>query len=100
MFQPISADDLHYNKKYKISGLHDYSGIYKGKVWYNELFLEFHNVRNLTCKDEIYLHTRVFLPCRLFYEFVSQKERIQWDMELRALNQIIRRVLGDDHFSW
>ena len=35
-----------------------------------------------------------------FYRFVSQKSRIQSDMEHRAVNMIISRLLGDNCFEW
>ena len=35
-----------------------------------------------------------------YYEFVKQKEKIQSDMERRAVNLIVRRLIGDDCFEW
>ena len=98
MFERIEESELEKNKKYKIFGNDIYSGIFKGIYWHDHLyFLEFEKVRNLSCGK---YEPRYILPNRHFYKFVSQKERIQSDMEHRAVNQIIRRVLGDDHFSW
>jgi len=98
MFERIEESELEKNKKYKIFGNDIYSGIFKGIYRYDHLyFLEFEKVRNLSCGE---YEPRYILPNRHFYKFVSQKERIQWAMELRAVNKIIRRVLGDDHFSW
>ena len=42
----------------------------------------------------------VVLTDPTFYEFVPQKERIQSDMERRAVNLILRRLIGDDCFEW
>jgi hypothetical protein len=35
-----------------------------------------------------------------FYEFVYQKYNIQNAMELRAVNKILRRIIGDDSFTY
>jgi hypothetical protein len=98
MFRPIEPDNLHYNRKYKIEGTYDYSGIYIGKIWVgNQDYLQFNDCRplHLTTKS-----TKYFLPCRAYYEFVSQKARIQSEMERRAVSLIVRRVIGDDYFKW
>jgi len=97
MFQPIQADDLRYNQKYKIVAGDVYSGIYKGKLWNDNLYLEFDEVCNLTSD---YYSPRFFMPTRMFFKFVSQKERIQNDMERRAVNRIIQKILFDPYFTW
>ena len=35
-----------------------------------------------------------------FYEPIFQKERIQSDMECRAVNLILRNIIGDPTFTW
>lgn len=35
-----------------------------------------------------------------FYEFVSQKEKIQTAMEQRAINQILQGIIGDELFIY
>ena len=35
-----------------------------------------------------------------FYEPVFQKERIQTNMEKRAVNKLLQRIIGDASFSW
>jgi len=97
MFQPVEADDLRYNQKYKIVADNEYTGIYKGKFWSNTTYLEFDDVFNLTNRHH---PPRFFMPTRKFYKFVSQKERIQSDMERRAVNLIVRQLIGDIHFEW
>ena len=98
MFQTIKANDLHYKRKYKIVGNHEYSGIYIGKIWRgNQSYLQFKDCHSLPSSTKT---TNYFLPSRYYYEFVSQKMRIQSDMELRAVNLIIRRLIGDDCFEW
>jgi len=97
MFQPVEVSDLYYNRKYKIVADDEYSGIYKGKFWSDDLYLEFDDVRNLSRK---HYAPRYFMPTRTFYQFVSQKARIQSDMERRAVNKIIGGLLGDVYFKW
>lgn len=98
MFRPIKANDLHYNRKYKIVGTHEYSGIYIGKIWTgNQAYLQFKDCRalQLTIKS-----TKYFLPSRNYYEFVSKKDNIQSDMERRAVCLILQRLIGDNCFEW
>ena len=97
MFQPVEADDLYYNHKYKIVADDEYVGIYKGKFWHADLYLEFDHTRNITGRLE---PPKYFLPTRIFYKFVSQKARIQSDMERRAVTLIVRQLVGDDFFKW
>ena len=42
----------------------------------------------------------VILTDPTFYQFIPQKSRIQSDMERRAVNLIVRRMIGDDYFEW
>ena len=97
MFQPVEVSDLYYNRKYKIVAGDEYVGIYKGKFWKDELFLEFDQTRNLTGR---FLPPQYFLTTRQFYKFVSQKARIQSDMECRAVNKIVGGLIGDLCFTW
>lgn len=97
MFQPVKVSELYYNRKYKIISDDEYVGVYKGKFWHDELYLEFDQTRNLTSR---FLAPRYFLPTRKIYEFVSQKARIQSDMEHRAIIMVLCKVLGDPHFKW
>ena len=97
MFQPVEVSDLYYNRKYKIIAGDEYVGVYKGKFWNDELFLEFDETRNLTRQ---FSPPRYFLTTRKFYKFVSQKARIQSDMECRALNLIVGILIGDACFKW
>ena len=98
MFQPIKADNLHYNRKYKIVGTHEYSGIYIGKIWIrNQAYLQFKNCHALQSTTK---STKYFLHSRKYYVLVSQKAKIQSDMERRAVNLIVRRLIGDNCFEW
>jgi hypothetical protein len=110
-FQKIDSVYLEYGKEYKIDDL--YRGIYKGKHWrYNtpyfnwddfefdydiEDYLEF-DVRRLD--NPLISMKMTFSHDVPFYEFFSEKEAIQACMEYRAVNLIIRKVIGDDTFSW
>ena len=35
-----------------------------------------------------------------FYQPIYQKKIIQWNMERRAVNLILQRLLGDPYFHW
>jgi hypothetical protein len=99
MFQLV--DELEYNQTYKIITDHEYKGRFKGDFYFrdsNELYLEFDHAYNIT--TQTYCEHLFFLSTRKFYKFVSQKARIQTDMELRAVNLIVRQLIGDDCFKW
>jgi len=47
------------------------------------------------------LETVNFIPhFHIYYELIFQKERIQSDMEGRALNLILQNMIGDPTFTW
>jgi hypothetical protein len=106
-FQKIDSLYLEYGKEYKIG---HYRGIYKGTrcgvSWIelneylsdeDECLIEF-DVRSLINPDVSLKMT--FSPDTSFYEFFSEKEVIQSCMEYRAVNIIVRQLIGDDTFSW
>jgi hypothetical protein len=101
MFQLVDPYELQYKQTYKIVANQEYKGRFKGDFYFrdnNEMYLEFDHAYNLTwnvCCEPLF-----FLSTRAFYRFVSQKARIQWDMERRAVNKIVRRLIGDDCFEW
>jgi hypothetical protein len=97
MFQSVKVSDLYYNCKYKIVANGEYVGVYKGKYWHEDLYLEFDHTRNITGHLQ---PPKYFLTTRKFYKFVSQKARIQSDMEHRAVNMIVQRLIGDNYFKW
>jgi hypothetical protein len=94
---------LEYNKEYKI-GNH-FRGIYKGKRWTEYAYprhgwgchFEFENVRHL---DNVLFAPIMIFSNVSFSEFFSEKEMIQSCMEHRAVNLLLRNVIGDDTFSW
>lgn len=101
MFQLIDEYSLDYKQTYKIITENEYKGRFRGDFYFrdnNELYLVFDHAYNMTtktCCEHLF-----FLSTRKFYKFVSQKERIQFDMERRAVNMIVRRLICDDHFNW
>jgi hypothetical protein len=97
MFQSVEVSDLCYNCKYKIVANDEYVGVYKGKLWHPDLYLEFDHIRNISGHLQ---PPKYFLSTRQFYKFVSQKAHIQSNMERRAVNLIVRRLLGDECFQW
>lgn len=104
VFQRIDHVHMEYNKKYKIYDR--YKGIYKGKRWigYADPYpgwgvqLEFENVHNLD--NHLVSLSMIFSTDVPFYEFLSKKEAIQSCMEYRAVNLILRKIIGDETFSW
>jgi len=100
MFEPIEVPYMQFHQKYKIIGECEYYGIYKGILHRNDpiQYLIFEHVMNET--SQVYVPSTLFVSTLHFFEFVSQKEKIQSDMEMRALNLLVRRIIGDDHFEW
>jgi len=81
------------NKKYKIvfSDRIHYKGTYRcnqGRINMFEL------------KYKGFTYHKYFARVQRFYEPVFQKERIQSDMEQRAVNLILQRITGDPTFTW
>jgi len=86
MFAPIHPRDLVRGTKYKING---YTGYYQYKIGAVAVF---HNVRT-------HVEIEMFpVSGYTFEQFISQNP--QEKMERRAVNQVVRRILGDDHFEW
>ena len=94
MFQLISADKLVIGKKYGIVYKGDYSGIYKGM---DSQFLVFHKVYD-NIEEFKMIYPFYSTKYDLYYEFIS--EHPQWSMERRAVNLIVRQLIGDDCFHW
>ena len=86
MFVPIHPRDLVKGTKYKING---YTGYYQYKIGAVAVF---HNVRN---------HVEIKMvptSAYTFEQFVSQHP--QEKMERRAVNLILRSLIGDGCFEW
>ena len=103
-FKNVEHVHLDYNKEYKIGDT--FRGIYKGRRWTEYAYprngwgchLEFENVRHID--NTPFAPIMIFSTNVSFYEFFSEKEAIQMCMEYRAVNLIIRQIIGDDTFSW
>ena len=93
-FQEVS--DLVYGKKYKVMHyFHEYTATYKRSFNHNPVILTF------STKEQDY-HQYLFPgynPYK-YYVPIFQKERIQTAMEKRALQRILKTILGDETFSW
>ena len=89
MFQRVPYTHLIEGKKYKIHGYcGKYAGIYKGR--YQDPYC---NLMFSTRKYDQLL----FSSYEVYYEFIPQA---QAKMERRAVNLIVRRLLGDECFEW
>lgn len=89
MFTKVPYTHLVEGKKYKISGYcGTYAGIYKGRNQdpYCNLMFSTRKHGNLLCSSY-----------EVYYEFVTPA---QANMERRAANLILRKLIGDDHFVW
>lgn len=89
MFQIVPYTKLEVGKKYKIIGHYDeYKGIYKGfeQGRYFNLVFTIRNYGDVS-----------FSIHKDFYEFIPQA---QMNMERRAVNLVLRRLIGDTHFVW
>lgn len=101
MFELISSDKLVPGTKYRI--VKNYSGrrvngiFQRTCIEHNKIYLTFDKLYDETLKVEITINW-YFHPCDKFYTFVSQNP--QWKMERRSVNLIVRRLIGDDCFTW
>ena len=102
-FQEIEHYYLERNKEYKLANHLEgiYTGITTIMVYYPETnyeeYLQFDNVRTLQNVPvlDIYL-----IRLKRFSYFFSEKKEIQLCMEYRALNTVLRKIIGDDTFLW
>jgi hypothetical protein len=86
----ILTKHCHFNRNYRTGTFKRHEILYGTKLNailnYSKLHEGVHSKRNY--KNDC-----------AFFEFVPQKQRIQQDMEQRALNQILKRIVNDD-FTW
>ena len=99
MFQLITADKLVVDTKYMILLRMCYhSGVFKGKIRsFNTTCFVFDEIYDLVCKKSVRSPLYLTSDYR-YYEFISDEP--QWQMERRAVNLIVRRLIGDDCFTW
>jgi len=77
-------------KKYKIcDDFSEYTGTYLYSIYGVHSFVNINGNHNF---QDFYLVT--------FYEPIFQRERIQSEMEQRAVNLLLRVITGDPTFTW
>ena len=107
MFQQVEVKDLQMNQTYKIhANNYVFKGRFKGFRYLDEiklvfepcdhLSLEFDKVHNIS-KDIHFIRTNITFT-RPVYQFISQNPK--WNMERRAVNKIVQRLIGDECFHW
>ena len=97
MFEPIHPSHLVENQKYKIISSTEFIGIYKCARYFEENgYATVYELFECFTKNNStrYIH---FSPDCSFYEMVP---RAQAKMERRAVNIIVRRLIGDNCFEW
>lgn len=98
MFELVSPYELKYNKTYKIVANNEYKGTYIDSFYFHddEIYLEFVNIK--TSDNKLFSKRIFFSSTRTIYKFVSDNP--QEKMERRAVNLIVRKLTGDDCFTW
>jgi hypothetical protein len=94
MFKEIDYVDLVDGKKYVI--------LTKCRILYHTAIFS-HSKTRRTMFDQLVVHLEPHVNITdkeiAYFTFISQKEQIQQDMEKRALDKILKRLINDD-FSW
>ncbi len=100
MFQLVEVRDLTVDQKYKIKDkCLEYMGQFKGTARFyrdEQLCLCFDKLYNITIRKNS--DRTLFDDTAKFYVFIS--ENPQEKMERRAVNIIVRRLIGDECFKW
>lgn len=106
MFVRVQSEQLVVGTKYKITvfpyevEFDRYSGIFKDSTTYpNQTYLEFEHPYDLIIEERCSIGT-VFLTHNNYCYYVFVSDQPQWNMERRAVNLIVRRLIGDDNFEW
>jgi len=90
-FRRVHCSHLEAGKKYKIcQHFSQHRGTYLYSIYGIHSFVNINGQRNFV--DYMYDAT--------FYEPIFQKERIQMAMEERALQLILKNIIGDPTFTW
>lgn len=88
--------DTKYMIVFKKEGEH--SGVFRGPIMLgNKSYLIFDKMYDLIEETEVWSPFHL-TKHELYYEFISQHP--QEKMERRAVNLIVRRLLGDECFEW
>ena len=98
MFELIQPSDLIKNKKYKIvSSKTEFIGIYIGTKYIEQYdYVNVYEVFDILTKKNIKWRTEFSPNCSIY----TMVPRAQEQMERRALNMIVRGILGDECFTW
>jgi len=94
MFQLVDLYDLVPGEKYLV-GPNQWEWYFVREMYYKQRYCVFESVKNAHRNNQYHISIQ-----EDFYKFVPQKARIQSDMEHRAVNLIVRRLLGDECFEW
>jgi hypothetical protein len=90
-FRRVHSSHLKSGKKYKIcQHFSQHRGTYLYSIYNIHTFVNIDGQRNF--QDFMYDTT--------YYEPIFQKERIQSNMEERALQLILKNIIGDPYFTW
>ncbi len=98
MFELVSVDQLKCNKTYKIVGNDIFKANYTGIFYHDhrDIYLLFDCVYNI--KKQKGCSPLYCSQGYTYYKFISDNP--QWNMERRAVNLIVRRLIGDACFDW
>jgi hypothetical protein len=99
-FRIVPCDKLIRGQKYKIQLP---NATYKGTYEYQTFdgYYRCIHLTDITENKSIHkMYGSMYFSKAMFYNFVSQKTRIQNAMERRALNKIIGKIIGDPYFRW
>ena len=102
MFKEINFFELVYGGEYFISAseldIIYYKGIFEGHSYNCARF----NSIQVVYPNKYFYGERAFhyYPKRYYYLFVSKKDKIQQAMEARALDKILKKIIGDEYFKW
>lgn len=94
MFHSIEPEYLIPGKKYLV-GPNQWELYFVKEMYYKQRYCVFESVKHSNPNNQYQISIQ-----EDFYDFVPQKARIQSVMERRAVNLIIRRLIGDDCFVW
>ena len=90
MFEQVNLDSLQTGVKYKIMVYHyAFTGIFMNGYYFKHVRF-----------GDRYLGTLQFHDTDRFYKWVSIKERVQQEMEHRAVNQLLQNIICDEHFRY
>jgi len=106
MFIRVEPEELVIGTKYKLTvfpyevEIDRYSGVFKGsKRGLAYTTLEFDYPYDLMEKKKCIVNKALIISHYYrYYAFISHQP--QWKMERRAVNLIVRRLIGDEYFEW